>query len=136
MPDTFEAVGVVLMALLPGALYIWAFERLVGRWGVGLTDRLLRFVGVSAIFHSLMAPLTYWLWAKYFQTGRIGRGDTLPLVVWLVPLLYVAVPAALGSAVAIGHGRSQRWARWFTGTDPAPRAWDYLFQGHPDGWIR
>ena len=136
MPDSFEAAAVLVLALLPGALYIWAFERLVGRWGIGLSDRVLRFVGVSAILHALVAPLTYWLWATYWDSGRIGRGDTLPLALWLAPLLYVAIPALLGSAVAIGHGRSKQWARWFTGTDPAPRAWDYLFQGHPDGWIR
>jgi len=28
------------------------------------------------------------------------------------------------------------WALFFTGPDPAPRAWDYLFQGKRDGWIR
>jgi hypothetical protein len=136
VPSTVEAAAVVILALLPGALYTWAFERLVGRWGIGLSDRLLRFAGVSAAFHALGAPLTYWLWDEFWRSGRIARGDSVPLQLWLAPLLYVAVPAAVGTAAALGHRGDRPWARLLTGSDPAPRAWDYLFQGHPDGWIR
>src|SRR4029079_5530354 len=65
MPDTLEAVAALVLALLPGALYVWAYERPVGAWGIGLSDRVLRFVGVSAILHALLAPLTYPpLWAE------------------------------------------------------------------------
>ena len=34
MPDTFEALGVFLVAVLPGANYVWSFECMVGRWGL------------------------------------------------------------------------------------------------------
>lgn len=136
MPDSLEAAAVLVLALLPGALYTWAFERLVGRWGVGLSDRVLRFVGGSAMFHAITAPLTYWLWATYWNSGRIAEGGSLPLQLWLVPLFYVGVPTAVGTIAAIGHRAAKPWARVLTGSDPAPRAWDYLFQGHPDGWIR
>ena len=47
MPNTFQALAVLLVALLPGALYVWSFERQAGRWGIGLSDRVLRFVGGS-----------------------------------------------------------------------------------------
>ena len=74
MPDTFQAVAVAVVALLPGALYVWAFERQAGRWGIGLSDRLLRFVGGSALFHAAAAPLTYWIWAdRYRGSGRAIR---------------------------------------------------------------
>jgi hypothetical protein len=43
VPGTLQALGVFLLALLPGAIYIWSFERVVGRWGIGLSDRVLRF---------------------------------------------------------------------------------------------
>ena len=49
MPDTFQALAVITIALLPGALYVWAFERQAGRWGIGFSDRALRFVGGSAL---------------------------------------------------------------------------------------
>jgi hypothetical protein len=135
MPDTFEAIFVVAVALLPGALYVWSFERLVGAWGIGLSDRILRFVGVSALLHVFFAPLTYRVWIDFVRSGRIGAGEA-PMELWLAPLLYVAIPVTLGSVVGAGTLQEQRWARLFTGRDPAPRAWDYLFGTRPDGWIR
>jgi hypothetical protein len=58
----------------------------------------------------------------------------------LVPLLYVGLPAILGTLV----GRSvrsdkpvpQTFARIMAGSNPAPRAWDDLFAGRPSGTVR
>lgn len=136
MPESLDGLAVTLIALLPGALYTWGFERLVGKWGVTLSDRLLRFVGGSAVFHAVLAPVSYWLWSRFVLTGRLGEGKPLPLLLWLVPLLYVGMPLGVGSLAAWGHQRGTSWSRVLTGSDPAPRAWDYLFQGHPDGWVR
>jgi hypothetical protein len=135
MPDSFEALAVIAVALLPGALYVWSFERLVGAWGVRLADRLLRFVGVSAILHALIAPVTYRLWLSLvlgdgFEMGRASWAA------WLAVLAYVAIPIAAGSLVGVGTRSGSPWARIFTGPDPAPRAWDHLFGTRPDGWIR
>jgi hypothetical protein len=55
---------------------------------------------------------------------------------WLVPAAYVALPAIAGTAIGFATRRGAFWARVFTGPDPAPRAWDYLFQYEVDGWIR
>lgn len=134
MPDTFHAVAVLVVALLPGALYVWAFERQPGRWGVGLSDRLLRFVGGSALFHAAVAPLTYWLWADQWDEVRSAE----PIGWWLWPLLlaYVALPAAGGTVVGRGVRSEKAWTTLFTGPDPAPRAWDHLFGQKADGWVR
>ena len=134
MPDTFQAVAVLAVALLPGALYVWAFERQAGRWGVGLSDRLLRFVGGSAFFHAATAPLTYWLWAD--QWGNARTGDPLSWWLWPLVVAYVALPAALGTAVGRGVRNEKSWTTIFTGPDPAPRAWDHLFGQKADGWVR
>lgn len=134
MPNTFQAVAVVAVALLPGALYVWAFERQAGRWGIGLGDRLLRFAGGSALFHAAAAPLTYWLWSTQWEIVRSGE----PVRWWLWPIViaYVAVPALGGTIIGLGVRREKRWTTLFTGPDPAPRAWDHLFGQKPDGWIR
>ena len=132
MPDTFQALVVLIVALLPGALYTWSFERLVGAWGVGFADRVLRFVGVSAVFQAAIAPFTVWGWRTYILTGRLREGD-LPLALWLLPLLYVAIPIALGDVVGRGTVQQRMWSRAFTGPSPAPRAWDYVFGLQPDG---
>lgn len=134
MPDTFQAVAVLVVALLPGALYVWAFERQAGRWGVGLSDRLLRFVGGSALFHAAAAPLTYWLWADRWDEIRGGE----PVSWWMWPLVvaYVAIPAVGGTVVGRGVRSEKSWTTLFTGPDPAPRAWDHLFGQKADGWVR
>lgn len=135
MPETFEALGTLALALLPGALYVWSFERLVGLWGIRLTDRLLRFVGVSATLHVLFLPVTYRLWIEYVTSGRLSRGD-VSLALWGAPLLYVILPVVLGSVVGRATLVGKRWPKLITGPTPAPRAWDYLFGTRPDGWIR
>lgn len=65
MPQSLQGIFVVAIAMLPGALYTWGFERIVGSWGAGLSDRLLRFVGVSAGFHVLWAPADLWIWREF-----------------------------------------------------------------------
>ena len=134
MPTSFEAVAVLFVALLPGALYIWSFERMAGRWGVGLSDRVLRFLGSSAIVHSALAPASYWLWTSRWPA--MARGDSNPLWLWLIAGIYVVAPWMVGTLVGWATRNRIGWTRWITGPDPAPRAWDYLFQGERDGWVR
>lgn len=61
------AATLVLLALLPGALFVWSFERWAGRYGIGLPDRALRFAGGSAVFLSISAGPLYWLHANYWD---------------------------------------------------------------------
>jgi hypothetical protein len=135
VPETFQSLAVLILALLPGALYVWAFERYAGAWGVKLSDRLFRFVGFSALMHVLFAPITYRLWTDFVRTGRLGSGS-VPVWVWIIPVAYVVVPILLGSLIGRGTRARRPWATLFTGPDPAPRAWDHLFGSTPDGWIR
>jgi hypothetical protein len=124
-----------VVALLPGALYVWSYERIVGRWGIGLADRLLRFFGVSVIFHAVAAPATYRIWHDYLGTNALRPKELLPWWLWLVALLYVAVPSVLGTVVGSATKKGQDWPKLLTGATPAPRAWDFLFSGEPKGWI-
>jgi len=134
---TFQALAVLLLAFLPGALYVWAFEREAGGWGLGLTDRLLRFVGVSAVFHALAAPLTYMGYKDFIVTGHLAHAVNLSIWLWLVPLVYVAVPTVAGSIVGSAASAGKRWTRYIVGRSPAPRAWDHLFSPQDlSGWIR
>jgi hypothetical protein len=128
--DTFEAVAVTAIALLPGALYVWGFERQVGRWGIGLSDRVLRFFGTSAFIHALMAPVTYWLWE------RSRNGTPVSIWLWAGAVAYVAGPFVAGSVVGRALVRGKGWAALLTGPNPAPRAWDHFFASAPDGWVR
>lgn len=134
MPSTFQAVVVIVIALLPGALYVWAFERQAGRYGIGLSDRVLRFVGGSAVLLAAFASPLYVLHVNFTEDFVEGRALPWPLA--MVPLVYVGVPLLAGTVLGLGLRRGWRVAKVVVGPDPAPRAWDYLFQYHIDGWIR
>lgn len=134
VPTSLQAVAALIVALLPGALYFWSYERIAGRWGANLTDRLFRFIGASALFHAVLAPATYWFWTTYWP--RIVAGDSVSWWLWAVVVAYVAVPLLGGTTVGFGTRNRWWWAKFISGPDPAPRAWDHLFQGKRDGWVR
>jgi hypothetical protein len=149
MPSTFPALLIFLLAVLPGAIYIWSFERVVGRWGIGLADRVFRFIAVSAAFQLTFGVVAYVMWTTWaYQStnGHPGRwardrathGTAFPWWVYAVPLAYLLVPALFGTAAGRAVG-SRRW-HWLgtavAGRDPAPRAWDHLFGPRPSGLVR
>ncbi|HEX2087694.1 MAG TPA: DUF6338 family protein [Solirubrobacteraceae bacterium] len=135
MPSSLEALAIVTAAVLPGGLYVWAFERQVGHWGVSFGDRVLRFIGASLLLHLVAAPATYRIWRDVLRDG-FEPGATLPLWLWPVALLYAALPTLIG--VVIGHGVKRRWswAESVAGKTLPPTAWDYYFALEGNPWIR
>lgn len=136
MIGTLQAALATVVALLPGAAFLWSFENRVGRWGIDLPDRLIRFVAGSAVVHLALAPMTYALWRTQLASGSLDAGDTLPLHVWAGLWAYLLVPVVFGLLVGTGIRREWRWITFVTGAAPAPRAWDHLFWQRPVGWVR
>jgi len=136
VPQTLNAVFVAAFAIVPGALYTWAFEQQAGRWGATASDRLQRFLGVSSIFLVAELPLLYELYRQFGASGVLMRGEALPGWAWFIPTALVAIPLALGQVIGrAAHGR-KRWVRFLTGPSPAPRAWDDLFASPSlTGWL-
>jgi hypothetical protein len=124
--ETLQAVLGSIVALLPGALFMWCFEREAGIWGINLPDRVLRFLGVSALLHLLAAPGTFWLWNEYYDSGEWKAGGHLPWPLYGGLLLYALVPIGLGLLL----GRWAHEGRWLgtllVGDRRPPRAWDHL----------
>jgi hypothetical protein len=148
MPETFQALGVAILALLPGALYELAREQRSGRWGLRGTDQVFRMLGFSVVFQVAISPLTYWLYAHYVTTGHITTGRPVSWWLWILLVAYLVIPFALGRFTALGHRyRSNedpstlqlvaaRIVNLYTDAAPAPRAWDYLFSDRSrKGWI-
>lgn len=148
IPNTFQALAVVLLVLLPGGLYELSREQRAGRWGLRGTDQIVRMLGFSLAFHVAIAPLTYWLYGHYVVTGYLASGGPVSGWVWVLCAGYLLVPFALGRLTALGHQYrrdrpSTRWQRLlmkavstYTDTAPAPRSWDHLFTGRKrPGWI-
>lgn len=147
----------LILAILPGAIYLWGFEREAGKWRIGVSDAVLRFVAASAIFQALFAAPLYVLYQEYVHAdltvngrplvrdgarvheNRLAEGD-VPVWLLFVPIVYVAVPFAIGTAAGRAVQSEKRWvqpfARAMAGKDPAPRAWDFLFAGKPSGTLR
>jgi hypothetical protein len=75
MISTFQALLVTLLALLPGALYSFAYERVAGGYGISFSDRLLRFVAASAVLHALLAAPEVYFYRTVIVTG-VGRART------------------------------------------------------------
>jgi hypothetical protein len=113
VPATFRAVVVIVIALLPGAPYVWAFERQAGRYGIGLSDRILRFVGGSAVLLAVFAGPLYVLHVNF--TRDVAAGRSLPWWLVAVPLAYVGVPLAAGTVLGVGLRRGWQIAKVVAG---------------------
>lgn len=152
-PDSLAGLLILVVAVLPGSIFTWAYERQVGSYGVDLADRVLRFVAVSVIFHLAMGWLEFFVYRSTLaghsalDSGEFG-------VVWLGALIIVAVPAGVGTLLgglyATRTARTGwRWIRnhispeqearlllALLGRTPAPRAWDDLFSERPNAYLR
>lgn len=142
MISTFQALLVALVAVLPGALYTIAREHRTAAWSLDDAAReIIRFLAVSAAFHAVLAPITFYAYRKLIKTGALAAGD-VSLWWWPVLLLYMVLPFALGEITARSRqwgpssGTFKRWLRrgisLYTATSPEPRAWDRVFS-RPDG---
>ena len=151
MVGTFQALLVLLVAVLPGAVYTVALEHRGETWAWAATKdatgQLLRFVASSAAFHAVFAPVTYWAYRKLIVTHDLATGQPITLWWWPVLLAYLFIPYVWGDIT----GRSRHWGphsrrfkrclKWFvelyTVAAREPTAWDWVF-GKRDrqGWIR
>jgi hypothetical protein len=152
IPSSFVALIIVVAAVLPGATYMWGFERQVTSFGVTLADRVLRFMAVSVSFHLLLGWIEYFAFRSVVGAGEFRAGHFV--AVWLGTLALVLIP--FGSGTVLGglyasRGTREGW-RWIRGhlsakqearllglllgRDPAPRAWDSLFSERPTAYIR
>lgn len=141
MLGTFEALVVFLIAGLPGAMYVWGWERQVGQWGLSAADRFFRFVAGSAVFQAIFAPFSYLLWRDYVRNGVFRDAHGLPLFLWPVAIAYVLLPflagAWVGALIYSDRKLARRLSQFLNGADPAPRAWDHVFGSNRNvSWIR
>lgn len=128
MVPTFQALAVVTLAVLPGALYTWGVEREdVPTYGHP-SDRIFRFLGVSALWLLPAAPVIYWAYRRFVVPGVLADGRALPGWTWLVAVAYFALPTAAGSLVGWSTRHGLGWVRPLVGPAPAPRGWDQLFR--------
>lgn len=153
VPTTWTALLLLLVAVLPGAMFTFGFERQVSAYGATLADRVLRFVAVSVVFDLLYAWPAYAAYRLWLDGEPVGAAQFA--VAWGAMVATALVPATLGSVVGglyatrnSRHGwewlrravlpppREARLLRLVLGRDPAPRAWDDLFSERPVAYLR
>lgn len=136
MVSTFQALAVALLALLPGASYTFAYERVVGGFGVSLSDRLVRFLAASALFAALFSGPGLLLYRNFVANGQLGWGDVNAVLFELTALAYVLLPTLVGSFMGYGREQGWNWVALLIGDAPEPRAWDYLWRPGVQGIVR
>lgn len=147
MLSTFQTLLATVIGVVPGAVYVAAFDSQIGQGRSSLPDRLTRYVTTSAVLHAILAPVTYLLFTEAVsapETGLLERS-----FIWaLAPgLLYAALPALVGVLSAtvtrntrrslLGQLLSLLPARWNLKTEmSAPSSWDHVLVGSGPAFIR
>jgi hypothetical protein len=151
-PSSVTALLILVVAVLPGATYTWAFERQAGPYGVSLADRTFRFVAASVICHLILGWPEYWLYRVAFHSHNLAAGQFA--AAWAAVLLLTVLPAIVGAIQgrlyasrnrsddlklirrAFKGPKRKKLLASLIGHERAPRAWDNLFSGRPDTYLR
>lgn len=91
---------VLAVAVLPGAVYTWIYEREAGAFEVTLPDRLLRLAFASAALHIVLAPPLYATWWLALR-GRESLGSAQFLALWCAGVAVLALSATVGHVVGV-----------------------------------
>jgi hypothetical protein len=137
VPDSFEALAVIFFSVLPGAVFVYAVERKVGPWGVKASDRVLRFIVLSAALFLLLLPYGYVLWRSYILSNDLADKGEFSYFHWLILaghwLVLLAAFGLLPWLLGTWLGRriergDERVGELFGHQMRPPRAFDYLFR--------
>jgi Family of unknown function (DUF6338) len=151
-PTSLIALAIVIVAVIPGSMYTWAYEREASAFGVTLADRSLRFIAISLLFHLALGWPEYALYRVALSGPRFEVGQFA--AIWAAVLLVVALPGVIGTVlgglyatrnsregwvvirIRLSPERERRLLRLALGRTPAPRAWDDLFSDRPTMYLR
>lgn len=135
MPATFEALAVLVFAVVPGYLAIAAWSR-AKTWAGLRTDleTVVRSIAVSLVIQVLFGPITItWIY-PYWQANKLDQHPSE--VGWWLFIVILVIPLIGGTATGL-------LSNWFFTHLPkvapiAPSAWDEFFDPReipPSGFI-
>jgi len=152
LPTNVIAVLIVVVTILPGSMYMWAYERQTSAFGVTFADRTFRFIAISLLYHLVLGWPEYGLYRLAFTGPRFAGGQFA--AAWAAAAITVAAPAAVGGIMGglyatrnsregwvwlrrrMSPERERLLLRLALGRTPAPRAWDDLFSDRPTFYRR
>lgn len=137
MVGTFQALGLLVLTVLPGAVLLFSYERHAGPLTGEGNDRALRFVLGTVLVFPYTALVAAWAYTRvlhvegpedYFRNRLEDPVDLSPA--WsLLPLAYVVVPWCVGwlaGRVRVDLRRRSVENR-STSLVPGVAAWDIVF---------
>jgi Family of unknown function (DUF6338) len=139
MVGTFQALSILLLAILPGAVLVFSFERHAGAVAGDANERLVRFVIGTVVVFPCTAILAAWTYSRVVHapiegspgefTNRLEEPLGISPAWTLLPLVYVLVPWCLGWALGEGVVWLRRRAvnNRTTSRVPGVAAWDIVF---------
>lgn len=139
MVSTLQAVGLLILAIVPGAVLTFSYERHAGPLTSDSNDRTLRFIVGTAIVFPFTATLAIWTFTHVISvpigdpaTGHRNRlSEPSDISVWwtFVPLIYITVPwmfGWLGGSLWV-ELRRRAVATRTSSFAPNLAAWDVVF---------
>lgn len=136
MISTFQALLVALLALLPGASYMFAYERKAGSFGSKSPDRLMRFLAASAVLQAVYSGPELLLYRNFVANHRLQQGQVNWVIFEVMVLGYVLLPYAIGTLVGTGKERNWAWVAALSNKAIEPRAWDWRWRRDSRGMLR
>lgn len=140
LPSTFQALAVLLLAIVPGflATSFWVRAKTWKGRGPDLLT-ILQSIAVSLVIQVVMAPLTTsWLYPvrahleKYPWRVSIWAALVVLVVPWAGGTLLGRLADVVFDPIAIGTGGSwRRTLGWLFRPAPPPTIWDWLFTANP-----
>ncbi|MFF0204775.1 DUF6338 family protein [Streptomyces sp. NPDC005017] len=138
MSTTLPFLVLALLALLPGALFVYTIEALLQRYGGDVADRTMRFIAASAVLWLPFFWVLYMLYTHIWHVQRsvagrvvyVNRFTTNDLPQWFYWVIagYVAVPILLGAFVAFLIRNSTKAQDIVIGKPLSRSAWQTLFK--------
>lgn len=137
--STLQAVGLLILTIVPGAVLTFSYERHAGPLAGHPNERSLRFLIGTAIVFPFTATLALWTFARvlHVPVGEPPReyrnrlADPSDVSLWwtFVPLAYVLIPwllGRLGGSTRLAL-RRRTVASGTSSLAPGLAAWDVVF---------
>jgi Family of unknown function (DUF6338) len=139
MVGTFEALSLLVLAILPGAVLMFSYEHHAGPLAGSPNERVVRFVVGTVLVFPYTATIAAWAYTRVFHVRVDGSRDEFAnrlehptglSPAWtLLPLVYVIVPWVLGWLAGKGRvwWRARAVKNQTTSLVPGVSAWDIVF---------
>ena len=124
---------VIVVMLMPGACAAAGFEWHAQRYGRRGKGWVLSLILHSGLWFALGAWPLHWLAITYWD--RVVALDPLPWALYLVPAMYLVVPAAGGWGLGKLATKFPAEVKALLGRNREPTAWDYLFGAEKVGFL-